>query len=66
MGSLVRIGAGCWNGLSPLNTGFEASTDGSAVSVADGVGLGVVVGAVAGVDADGAATAFVAALPVAF
>ena len=61
----MRIGAGCWNGLSP-NTGFEASTDGSAVSAAAGVGPGVAVGAVAGVDADGAATAFVAALPVAF
>ena len=60
------MGAGCWNGLSPLNTGFEANTDGSAVSVAAGVGLGVAVGAVAGVDADGDATAFVAALPVVF
>ena len=60
------MGAGCWNGLSPLNIGFEANTDGSAVSVAAGVGLGVAVGAVAGVDADGDATAFVAAAPVAF
>ena len=66
MGSLVRIGAGCWNGLSPLNTGFEASTDGSVVSAVAGVGPGVAVEAVAGVDADGAATAFVAAAPVAF
>ena len=50
----MRIGAGCWNGLPPVNTGLEASTDGSAVSVA------------AGVDAAGTATAFVGAAPVDF